>query len=112
MKIKDDFQEQVEKIFNDARNSSHSGYLVSYEDFTDNQRSWVIMPDYKNDLMALSLAILIHFKGMCNSSIFNVLNLNKPYEESDTGLSEPLNELLLYIQRGYLDYPGNQIKFS
>lgn len=112
MKIKDDFQEQVEKIFNDARNSSHNGYLVSYEDFTDNQRSWVIMPDYKNDLMALSLAILTHFKGMCYSRIFNVLNLDKPYEEANTGLSEPLNELLLYIQRGYLDYPGNQIKFS
>lgn len=107
MEIKDNFLKQVEEIFNDARNSNHKGYLVSYEDFTDNQRSWIIMPDYKGDLMALSLAILTHFKGMCYSRIFNVLNLDKPYEEANTGLSEPLNELLLYVQRGYLDYPGN-----
>lgn len=84
-----------------------TGYLVVYHDYASGSVYWVAYPEVK-DLTELSKEILKELDGRCNSSTEIILNLSKTYKNSDTGLSEPMNELLTFLQRGQYEYPGNK----
>lgn len=105
-------EEQIKENFNFYVNQLpkvklDNEYLIVYFDQQSGSYSYEIIVSM--DLFSLSTQLID--RASCNPcmAIYSIYRLerNTKFEEANTGLSDSLDGLLSFLQRGYLDYPIN-----